>query len=54
MEKVNLSERVRVVGTGKSAHMPKGMEYDVHPLHAKKLVKSGKAKYASEPDKSPK
>lgn len=52
MEKVNLSERVRVVGTGKSAHMPKGMEYDVHPLHAKKLVKSGKATYASEPAKS--
>lgn len=46
--KVILSERVKIVSTGKSAHMPKGKEYDVHPLHAEKLVKSGKAAYASE------
>lgn len=54
MEKVDLSKRVKVIGTGKSAHMPKGMEYEVHPLHAKKLVKAGKATYAGEPTKSPK
>lgn len=47
-KKVILSERVKVVGTGKSAHMPKGKEYEVHPLHADKLIKSGKAAYASE------
>lgn len=47
-KKVILSERVKVVGTGKSTHMPKGNEYEVHPLHAEKLIKSGKAAYASE------
>lgn len=47
-KKVILSERVKVVGTGKSANMPRGMEYEVHPLHAEKLIKAGKAAYASE------
>lgn len=47
-KKVILSERVKIVGTGKSSHMPKGKEYEVHPLHADKLIKSGKAAYASE------
>lgn len=52
MKKVILSERVKVVGTGKSANMPKGVEYEVHPLHAEKLVKAGKASYAGDPVKS--
>lgn len=52
MKKVILSERVKVVGTGKSANMPKGMEYEVHPLHAEKLVKAGKATYSGEPAKA--
>lgn len=54
MKKVVLSERVKVVGTGKCANMAKGAEYEVHPLHAEKLVKAGKASYSSESAKAPK
>lgn len=43
---VKLSERVTVIGTGKSRFMPKGEKYDVHPLNAEALVKAGKATYA--------
>lgn len=46
MKKVKLNERVRIIGTGKSSYMPLDKEYEVHPLHAETLVKSGKAKYA--------
>lgn len=43
---VKLSERVTVIGTGKSRFMPKGEKYDVHPLNAEALVEAGKATYA--------
>ena len=43
---VKLSERVAVIGTGKSRFMPKGERYEVHPLNAEALVKAGKATFA--------
>ncbi len=43
---VKLSERVAVIGTGKSRFMPKGEKYEVHPLNAEALVKAGKASFA--------
>lgn len=43
---VKLSERVAVIGTGKSRFMPKGEKYEVHPLNAEALVKAGKATFA--------
>lgn len=43
---VNLSERVTVIGTGKSRFMPKGERYEVHPLNAEALVGAGKATLA--------
>lgn len=46
MEKVVLSDKVKIVGTGKSAFMPKGTMYEVHPSHAKTLINEGKAMYA--------
>lgn len=45
-EVVKLSERVTVIGTGKSRFMSKGKKYEVHPLNAEALVKAGKAAYA--------
>lgn len=42
-EKIKLDERVKIVGTGASKFMPKGATYEVHPLHARKLVDAGKA-----------
>ena len=43
MKKIDLTKRV---STGKSIYMPeKGKEYNVSPLHAETLVKSGKATY---------
>jgi hypothetical protein len=43
-KKIKLSERVEVIGTGKSAFMPSGEKFKVHPELAKKLIKQGKAK----------
>lgn len=43
---MKLSERVAVIGTGKSRFMPKGEKYEVHPLNAEALVKAGKASFA--------
>lgn len=40
---VNLREKVTVYGTGKSDFMPSGKVFEVHPLHAAKLVKNGLA-----------
>ena len=46
MKKIDLTKRVTIVSTGKSIYMPeKGKEYNVSPLHAETLVKSGKATY---------
>lgn len=45
---VKLSERVTVIGTGKSRFMPKGAKFEVHPLNADALVKAGKAAYAKD------
>ena len=42
---MKLSERVAVIGTGKSRFMPKGEKYEVHPLNAEALVKAGKASF---------
>lgn len=45
--KINLSDLVKIVGTGASKFMPKGAVYEVHPLHARTLVDAGKATCAA-------
>lgn len=46
-EVVKLSEKVAVYGTGKGIYHKAGEMYEVHPLLAGKLVKSGKASMAA-------
>lgn len=47
MEKITLTEKVTVIGTGKSRFMPKGATYEVHPRLARTLVDAGKATCAA-------
>lgn len=43
MEKqiIDLTKKVTIYGTGKYAMMPKGVAFEVHPLHAETLKKKG-------------
>ena len=43
-EKIKLTGKVEVTGTGKSQFFPKGEKRKVHPALAKKLKKAGKVK----------
>jgi hypothetical protein len=42
-KKINLNERVEVLGTGKVSTFPKGKKFTVHVELAEKLIKAGKA-----------
>ncbi len=43
-DKVSKDDTVTVYGTGKSKFFPKDKAREVHPIRAKKLIESGKAK----------
>lgn len=49
-ENIELSKRVKIVGTGTSEYMPSGTAYEVHPMLGKELVNAGKATYAKKTD----
>ncbi|MDR2127307.1 MAG: hypothetical protein LBP63_10840 [Prevotellaceae bacterium] len=43
MEKINLTDRTTVEGTGKIKTYPKNVKFQVHPKLANKLIEAGKA-----------
>lgn len=43
--KVKFSDRVKIEATKRSGYLVAGKVYEMHPVAAKKLVASGKAKY---------
>lgn len=40
---INTRERVKLFATDKHKYITAGKEFEVHPIHAKRLIEQGKA-----------
>lgn len=50
--KIKFSDRVKIEATAKARRLTAGKVYEMHPVAAKKLVDSGKAKYVKGAEKA--